>query len=141
MAGSDALLKMMRMVSNNTSVTINNQTTNFSEMVIKRTSDGGTVVMIDGIPAVGDDVNINIEVHGDVESISLGSGTITCNNVKNGIQTVSGDVVCDNVMGNVTTTSGDVDCDDIAGNVSTVSGDVDCNDIGGNASTISGDIY
>ncbi|AQW88621.1 hypothetical protein pEaSNUABM50_00094 [Erwinia phage pEa_SNUABM_50] len=140
MGSSDSLIKLMSMVANKTQVTINDQAMSFSEMTIKRTSDGGTVVMIDGVPAIGDDVVINIEVNGDVESIMLGSGTITCANVTNGIKTVSGDVFCENVHGNITSTSGDVQCDDVAGNVSTVSGDVDCDDIGGNASTISGDI-
>ena len=140
MAGSDALSKLLSMVAKNTSVTINNQTMSFNEMVIKQTTDGGTVVMIDGVPAIGDDININIEVHGDVDSIMLGSGTISCNNVKNGIKTVSGDVMCDNVYGHVSTASGDVKCEDVAGNVSTVSGDVNGNNIGGNVSTISGSI-
>lgn len=141
MAGSDSLMRLMQMVSKNTQVTVNGQTTIFSEMVVKKTSDGGTVVMIDGIPVVGDDVEINIEVNGDVESITLGSGTIRCANVTNGISTVSGDVFCDNVQGNVTSTSGEINCDDVAGNVNTISGDVNCDDINGNVSTISGDIY
>lgn len=140
MAGSDALIRLMSMVSNNTTVTINNHDTVFSEMIIKKTSDGGTVVMVDGIPVIGDDVSINIEVNGDVDTIVLGSGTIKCNSVNNGIKTVSGDVMCDNVHGNVSTTSGDVKCEDVAGNVSTVSGDVNGNNIGGNVSTISGSI-
>lgn len=138
--GSDELMKMMKMVANNTKVTINNQTMSFSEMVIKQTSAGGTVVMIDGVPAVGDDVEINIEVNGDVESITLGSGSIRCINVTNGVKTVSGDVYTENVYGNVTTTSGDVKCNDVAGNISTVSGDVQLKNVGGNVSTISGDI-
>ena len=141
MAGNDSLMRLMQMVAKNTQVTVNGQATIFSEMVVKKTSDGGTVVMIDGIPVVGDDVEINIEVNGDVESITLGSGTIRCANVTNGISTVSGDVFCENVQGNVTTTSGDIDCDDVAGNVNTISGDVNCDDINGNVSTISGDIY
>lgn len=140
MAGNDALSKLMSMVAKNTSVTINNQTMSFSEMVIKQTSDGGTVVMIDGVPAIGDDVEINIEVNGDVESITLGSGSIRCINVTNGVKTVSGDVYTENVYGNVTTTSGDVKCNDVAGNISTVSGDVQLKNVGGNVSTISGDI-
>ncbi|SOK58362.1 Phage protein [Yersinia phage fHe-Yen9-04] len=141
MGSSDSLIKLMSMVTNNAKVTINNQTMSFSEMIVKKTSDGGTVVMIDGVPAVGDDVIINIEVNGDVQSITLGSGTVKCANVTNGIKTVSGDIFCENVYGNITSTSGDVQCDDVAGNISTVSGDINCDDIGGNASTISGNIY
>lgn len=140
MAGNDALSKLMSMVAKNTSVTINNQTMSFSEMVIKKTSDGGTVVMIDGVPAIGDDVEINIEVNGDVESITLGSGSIRCMNVTSGVKTVSGDVYTENVYGNITTTSGDVKSNDVAGNISTVSGDVQAKNVGGNVSTISGDI-
>lgn len=141
MAGNDSLMRLMQIVSKNTQVTVNGQTTVFSEMVVKKTSDGGTVLMIDGVPVVGDDVEINIEVNGDVESITLGSGTINCANVTNGINTVSGDVICNDVYGNVSTTSGDINCDDVSGNAVTVSGDIDCDDINGNASTISGDIY
>lgn len=140
MPGNDALSKLMSMVAKNTSVTINNQTMSFSEMVIKKTSDGGTVVMIDGVPAIGDDTEINIEVNGDVESITLGSGNIRCMNVTNGVKTVSGDVYTENIYGNITTTSGDVKCNDVAGNISTVSGDVQLKNVGGNVSTISGDI-
>lgn len=140
MAGNDALTRLMSMVANNTKVTINDQTMSFSEMVIKKTSDGGTVVMVDGLPVVGDDIEINIEVNGDVESIVLGSGTVTCINVNNGVKTVSGDVMCEDVHGNISTTSGDVKCKDVAGNVSTVSGDVNGNTISGNVSTISGNI-
>lgn len=140
MSGNDALSKLMSMVATNTKVTINNQTMSFNEMVIKKTTDGGTVVMIDGVPAIADDVEINIEVNGDVESIVLGSGSIRCMNVTNGIKTVSGDVYCENVHGNITTTSGDVKNNDVAGSVSTVSGDVQVKNVGGNVSTISGDI-
>ena len=141
MGGNNELTRLMQMATKGVNVTINNQDLgSFTEMVVKRTSDGGTVVMIDSIPAFSD-VEINIEVHGDVESLSLGSGTITCANVNNGIKTVSGDVICENVFGNITSTSGDIKCSDVAGNVSTVSGDVNCDDIGGNASTISGDIF
>lgn len=141
MAGNDSLIRLMKIVSNNTQVTVNDQTTIFNEMIVKKTADGGTVVMIDGIPVVGDDIEINIEVNGDVESITLGSGTITCANVTNGISTVSGDVYCENVFGNITSTSGDINCDDVSGNVNTISGDVNCDDINGSVSTISGDIY
>jgi hypothetical protein len=141
MPSNDALIRLMQMASKNTQVTVNGQSTVFSEMVVKKTSDGGTFITIDGLPVVGDDVEINIEVNGDVESITLGNGTITCANVTNGINTVSGDVNCENVFGNIGTTSGDITCDDVSGNVNTISGDVDCDDINGNVSTISGDIY
>lgn len=143
MGSNSAMIKLMQMATKQTTqVVIDGQSMTFDkDLVIKQTSDGGTVVMIDGIPAYANDVMIDITVNGDVESISLGSGHITCANVHNGIKTVSGDVTADNVYGSVTSTSGDIDCDDVAGNCSTVSGDINCDDIGGNASTVSGDIY
>lgn len=140
MPSNSELHKLLSMVAKNTKVTINDETMTFNEMVIKQTSDGGTVVMIDGLPVIGDDVEINIEVNGDVESITLGSGSIRCINVTNGIKTQSGDVYTENVHGNITTASGDVKCNDVAGNISTVSGDVQSKNIGGNVSTISGNI-
>jgi hypothetical protein len=131
----------MKMVTNNAEVSINGKNTIFSEMLVKKTSDGATVVMIDGLPYIGEDLDINIEVHGDIESIILGSGSIKCNDITGGISTVSGDIFCNDVHGNITNTSGDINCEDVAGNVNTISGDVNCDDINGNVSTISGDIY
>lgn len=141
MAGNEGLMRLMQMVTRqSTQIIVNGQNITGQDLVIKKTSDGGTVVMVDGIPAFANDVNINIEINGDVESIELGAGTITCANVTNGIKTISGDVRSENIYGNVSTTSGDVDCNDVAGNVTTVSGDVDAGVIAGNCSTISGDI-
>lgn len=141
MAGNESLMRLMQMVTReSTQIIINGQNITGQDLVIKKTSDGGTVVMVDGVPAFANDVQINIEINGDVDSIELGAGTITCANVHNGIKTISGDVACENVHGNITTTSGDVDSNDVAGNVTTVSGDVDAGVIAGNCSTISGDI-
>jgi len=141
MASNDSMIRLMQMVTKqNTQIIVNGKNITGQDLVIKKSSSGGTVVMVDGVPAFGDDVNINIEINGDVESIELGAGTITCANVTNGIKTISGDVACENVHGNISTTSGDVKCDDVAGNVTTVSGDVQSKIIGGNCSTISGDI-
>jgi hypothetical protein len=135
--------KLLKMTTDKpTNITIDGESmTVVNNLVIKQSSTGGTVVMVDGIPACTSDVMIDITINGDVNSIVLGSGSISCANVHNGVQTVSGDVGAENVYGSVTTTSGDINCDDIAGNASTVSGDINCDDIGGNASTISGDIY
>jgi hypothetical protein len=141
MAGNESLMRLMQMVTReSTQIIINGQNITGQDLVIKKTSDGGTVVMVDGVPAFADDVQINIEINGDVDSIELGAGKITCANVHNGIKTISGDVACEDVHGNITTTSGDVDSNDVAGNVTTVSGDVDAGVIAGNCSTISGDI-
>tara|TARA_X000000950_G_C13724332_1_gene581557 strand:- start:48 stop:389 length:342 start_codon:yes stop_codon:yes gene_type:complete len=84
----------------------------------------GNKVIVDGVTQDGELVgNINVTVHGDVESLSNGSGKVTARNVGN-IKTGSGGVECGNVSGNITTGSGDVDCEDVGGNIRTGSGDV-----------------
>jgi hypothetical protein len=81
-------------------------------------------VTIDGKDQYGDLVgDINIEVHGDVESIENSSGQVTA--VK---------------VGSISTASGDVECGDVSGSVSTMSGDVGCGFVSGSVSTMSGDI-
>lgn len=141
MASNSALTELMKMVASNVDVTIGGNTSIVGrDVVIKQSSGGGTVVMVDGVPFHANDVHISIVVHGDVESIWLGSGDIHCENVTGSITTVSGDVNCEDVGGSVNTTSGDVDSGDVNGNINTVSGDVECFEVQGNVKTVSGDI-
>lgn len=142
MANSE-LIKLLKLVAknDNTNIEINDKSFNFKDLTIKQTSDGGTVVMIDGIPSYANDVEIQIKINGDVENITLGSGNIECTKVNGNVSSISGDINCSDIDGNVETTSGDISCLNVGGNVSSISGDIECSDISGNASTISGDIY
>lgn len=67
--------------------------------------------------------NIIVAVHGDVESLDLGSGSVAAQNVGH-ITSGSGDVTCETVKGDVRTGSGDVTAVKIEGSVRTGSGDV-----------------
>lgn len=81
-------------------------------------------VVVDGVLQDGELTgDINITVHGDIESLTNTSGAISAKNV-----------------GSIRTTSGDVRCGDVRGAVNTVSGDVECGSIGGSVKTVSGDI-
>jgi hypothetical protein len=84
----------------------------------------GNKVNIDGEVQEGELVgDVNVTVHGDVESLSLSSGTVRANKAGR-IQTQSGDVECGDVNGSVSTMSGSVECGNISGSVSTMSGSV-----------------
>ena len=80
--------------------------------------------VIDGVEQEGDLVgDVNITVHGDIETLSNSHGTVKANNVRH-LKTMSGDVHCGDVTGNVQTMSGDVTTKSIGGNVKTMSGDI-----------------
>ena len=81
-------------------------------------------VTVDGIVQDGELVgSINVEIHGDVNSIDNQSGNVTAHNVGE-VNTGSGDVKCGDVSGSIRTGSGDVDCGSVGGNIRTGSGDV-----------------
>jgi len=87
------------------------------------TITNGTVT-VDGKRQPGELIDeVNITVHGDVDSIENSAGTVTAQKT-----------------GTVKTQSGDVRCGDVSGSVSTMSGDVTCGSISGSTSTMSGDI-
>ena len=81
-------------------------------------------VIVDGKTQDGELVgDINVTVHGDVQLLVSGSGSVTAESVGE-ISTGSGDVNCANVAGSIRTGSGDVDCSHVGGSVRTGSGDV-----------------
>lgn len=83
-------------------------------------------VIVDGKDVTGEDAkNINIEIHGDVEVLSVD----ICNSIN-----VTGSA------GKIKTQSGDVHCGEVAGSVKTMSGDVKCGNVSGDVDTMSGDI-
>lgn len=87
-------------------------------------SINGKKVIVDGVVQSGELVGeIHVVVHGDVDSINMGSGDVTALNV-GGIRTGSGDVKCADVYGSINTGSGDVICGSVSGSVSTMSGDI-----------------
>jgi hypothetical protein len=67
--------------------------------------------------------DVNVVVHGDVQTLRNTSGLITAEHVGS-INTVSGDVNCLGVEGSIQTVSGDVNCAMVSGSIKTVSGDV-----------------
>jgi hypothetical protein len=83
-------------------------------------------VFIDGKSVETDEKEINIEVTGNIENLTVDY----CNDVKvtgdvSKVKTMSGDVtIGGEVKGNVETMSGDVRCGNITGKVKTVSGDI-----------------
>ena len=101
-------------------------TTKNGVTVIDGTSYRGTNIQITGKRVIVDGVDqnadlgpvIDVQVHGDVESLDLEAGTVKAESVGT-IKTVSGDV-----SGPVSTVSGDVQAGAVSGPVSTISGDV-----------------
>ncbi len=81
-------------------------------------------VTVDGQVQAGELIDeVNIVVHGDVQSLENSVGTVTAQNV-NSIQTQAGDVKCADVAGSVSTVSGNVVCGRIGGSTSIMSGDI-----------------
>lgn len=81
-------------------------------------------VIVDGVEhGVESGPSIEVEIHGDVQSLELESGTVRANSAGM-IRTVSGDVVCGEVSGSVSAVSGDINTGAVSGMVSTVSGDI-----------------
>jgi len=115
---------------------------NGSSYVGKSISIVNGVVTIDGKKIETSDKQINIEITGDVEKLSVDvCEKITVNGSVHSLSTISGDVDCGDVGGNVGTQSGEVDCNKIGGSVNTQSGDVTSSgDIGGDVETLSGDV-
>jgi len=83
-------------------------------------------VIVDGKKVdTGDAKTINIEVHGNIDTLSADA----CDQVK-----VAGSV------GKVKVSAGDVTCGDVLGDVSSQAGDIHCGDVQGKVSTVAGDI-
>lgn len=98
-------------------------------------------IVVDGVDVTPDGKTVNIEVHGNVTSLTAdyaktiqvsgdvgalktGSGDVQVRGVTGGVETGSGDITCAAVGGNVRTGSGDVECDAVAGSVQTGSGHI-----------------
>lgn len=120
----------------NSVITINNKS-----YVGKSVSIVNGKVYINGSSVEVDGKEINIQVNGNIDYLSVDAcSKITVNDV-NSLQTSSGDIeVRGNVNGDINTTSGDVECGNVKGYIKTTSGDVSCGTVGGNISTISGDV-
>lgn len=88
-------------------------------------SINGNKVVIDGVQQEGELVgDISVTVNGDVESIEMSSGSVSCG-VAGSVKTVSGDIECSgSIGGSATTVSGDISASLIHGNASTVSGKI-----------------
>lgn len=102
---------------------------------------GDTRIYIDGNRiemSVGP--KIDIVVHGDLESLDVGSATVDIKGSAGTVSTGSGDVTCGAVTGDVSTGSGEVECGNVQGGITTSSGDVQAGDVSGNIKTMSGDI-
>ena len=106
-------------------------TSNGSRVVIDgRVFSGNNVsisngkVVIDGVAQDGDLTGpINVEVHGDIQSLDNGQGDVKAYNI-----------------GSVKIGQGDIECGDIKGDAKTGMGDIRCSVVHGNAKTGMGDI-
>jgi len=109
----------MNIFSSKGTITINGKTYTGNDVSI----NNGQVI-IDGV--VQEEIKehvIHVVVNGGIDSISMGSGSVTANTVGS-VKTGSGDVECDDIRGDVKTGSGSVRCKQISGNVKTGSGNV-----------------
>jgi hypothetical protein len=83
-------------------------------------------VIVNGQDVTPDGKEINIKVEGNINELKVDA----CNNINvNGdvqsVSTKSGDIdVSGNVNGSVSTISGDVNCGSVGGSISTISGDI-----------------
>jgi len=83
-------------------------------------------VIVDGKEVdTGESKTINIEVKGDIQSLSADHcASIAVTGSVDTLKTVSGSVECADVKGSVTTMSGSVRCGSVSGSVSTMSGSI-----------------
>lgn len=107
----------------NSNVTINgiNITGSANSVVIKNNK-----VYVDGKDVTPSEKEINIEVHGNVNSINADSvSRIVITGNTEYAKTMSGSIdVHGNVLGDASTMSGDIRCGNINGSVKTISGNI-----------------
>jgi hypothetical protein len=98
-------------------------------------------VYIDGKNQTPDAKEINIEVIGNVDNLTVDAANLV-NIVGNAhtVQTISGDVKCNDVSKSVKTTSGSIDANTIHGDADSMSGSINADIISGNVKTMSGSI-
>lgn len=78
-----------------------------------------------------DNVDLEVQVNGNVSTLTTGSGSVIVVGDTNSVSTGSGSVKAVRID-NVNTGSGSVTCDNISGNVKTGSGSVNCKSMSGN---------
>lgn len=112
--------------------------------IFKSVFCGRGTVVIDGVEFSGSSVSIvgdKVIVDGEVQGGSLvGAVSVIVNGNVDQLTLSSGTLHIDGSCGDVKTASGDIRCGDVSGDVSTASGDVTCGNIRGNVRTMSGDI-
>lgn len=82
----------------------------------------------------------SITVTGNVGTLDLNAGDVTCRDVHGDVSCNMGDVSCDNVGGSVSTEQGDVTSGAVGGDVHTSMGDVTCTTVAGSIHTSMGDV-
>lgn len=91
-------------------------------------SDDGNTITISGVSNqtlnIRNMPNIDIVIHGDVDTLEMSQGNVTCNDVH----------------GNAKTGQGDIDCRDVTGNVRSSQGNIKANNVGGDVKTSMGNI-
>lgn len=100
-------------------------------------------IIIDGNNVESNDKTITISIEGNIDKLEVDyCKTIQIKGNVQMLSTGSGDVTIEGSSGNISTGSGDVDVNEnVTGNISTGSGDVKVNGIiTGNVKTMSGDI-
>ncbi len=108
----------------------------------KNVSINNGKVFIDGKNVTPDSKEINIQITGDVENLSVD----ICNKISvqgsvNNLKNSSGDIDINGNIGSIESTSGDIEISgNVSGNIKSTSGDIKCGNISGSVSTNSGDI-
>lgn len=139
-----------------TTIVINGASRNGNSLMIK-----GDKLFVDGVdvtPAAKDitisvegpieklDVNVglcrHVEVTGDCNNLTTGSGDATVSgNVNGPVKTDQGNAtVKGSVTGSVKTAQGEITCGNVGGDAETSMGDITCGNVGGSVKTSMGDI-
>lgn len=109
----------MNISMKNGKVTIDGKTFKGSKVQINNNK-----VIVDGVVQEGELVgDINVVVHGDVETLENTNGKVEAINIGK-VTTTNGNVICDKINGDVKTTNGNIHANAISGSVNTVNGDI-----------------
>jgi len=125
-------------ISGKSTVTVNGKTYTGNNIQVTDNE-----VIIDGKKTGIADRKVVINITGNVESITTGSGNVSVTGDAVDIKTASGNVKVDlSVNGDISTVSGDIDVGSgVSGDIQTTTGDVDVNGpVSGKVSTLSGNI-
>jgi len=76
---------------------------------------------------VGNQQELEIIIHGNVNEVTTNSGNVKCHDVLGNVTVDAGNVKCDNVGGNIKVDAGNINAKKIRGNVKTDIGNISIN--------------